>query len=90
MGLAQFGVCKPLTASNPMFGTRRLSLNRYESVVALTPNITLDLTQIKKTSASRRSVGIDAALDLSQAFVVAVNHASDCDRASDDDGNDRN
>jgi hypothetical protein len=42
MGLAQFGVCKPLTASNPMFGARRLSLNRYESVVALTPNIKLD------------------------------------------------
>src|ERR1700688_4229760 len=29
MGPAQFGVCKPLTASNPMFGARRLSLNRY-------------------------------------------------------------
>jgi hypothetical protein len=29
MGLAQFGVCKPLTSSNPMFGARRLSLNRY-------------------------------------------------------------
>ena len=25
MGLAQFGVCKPRTASNPMFGARRLS-----------------------------------------------------------------
>jgi|HubBroStandDraft_6_1064221.scaffolds.fasta_scaffold417460_2 hypothetical protein len=39
---------------------------------------------------SRRSVGIDAALDLSQAFVVAINHGCDCDRASDEDGNDRN
>ncbi len=39
---------------------------------------------------SRRSVGIDAALDLGQAFVVAVNHASDCDRAAYDDGDDRN
>jgi len=42
------------------------------------------------TSASRRSVGIDAALDFGQAFVVAVDHASDCDRASYDDGHDRN
>ena len=30
MGLAQCGVCKPLTASNPMFGARRLSLNREQ------------------------------------------------------------
>jgi hypothetical protein len=41
-------------------------------------------------SASRRSVGIDAALDLGQAFVVAVNHCCDGDRAAYDDGNDRN
>jgi hypothetical protein len=39
-------------------------------------------------SASRRGVGIDAALDLGQAFVVAVDHASDGDRASYDDGYD--
>jgi len=39
---------------------------------------------------SRRSVGIDAALDLGDAFVVAVNHAGDCDRAADEDGADRN
>jgi hypothetical protein len=40
--------------------------------------------------ASRRGVGIDAALDLGNPFGVAVNHASDCDRATNDDSNDRN
>ena len=37
-----------------------------------------------------RDVGIDSALDLGDAFGVAVNHAGDCDRASYDDGHDRN
>jgi hypothetical protein len=37
-----------------------------------------------------RRIGINPALDLGQALVVAVNHAGDCDRASDDDGYDRN
>ena len=42
MGLTQFGVCKPLTASNPMFGASAISLNRdTKSVVVLTPNIGL-------------------------------------------------
>jgi hypothetical protein len=50
----------------------------------LTPNIALDFL------ASRRSVGIDATLDLGDAFGVAVNHASDCDRASDEESNNRN
>jgi hypothetical protein len=45
----------------------------------LTPNIRLTLLT------SRRSVGIDAALDFRDPFGVAVNHASDCDRASNED-----
>jgi hypothetical protein len=69
-----------------MFGARRLSLNRYESVVALTPNIglTSDLTS------RHPSIGIDAALDLRDAFGVAVDHACDCDRASYKDCANRN
>ena len=46
----------------------------------MTPNI--GLTPLT----SRRSVGIDAALDLGDAFVVTVNHAGDRDRAAYDDG----
>jgi hypothetical protein len=38
---------------------------------------------------SRRTVGINAALDLGDAFVVAVNHRCDGDRAPYEDGNDR-
>ena len=34
------------------------------------------------TSASRRSVGIDAALDLGDPFLVADDHRGDGDRAS--------
>ncbi len=42
MGLAQFGVCKPLTSSNPMFGVSTTFMNRdTESVVVVTPNIGL-------------------------------------------------
>ncbi len=84
MGLAQFGVCKPLASSNPMFGAKRLSLNRYESVVALTPNIGLILLT------SRRSVRIDSTLDLREALSVTMNHAGDGDRATHQDGNNRN
>jgi hypothetical protein len=78
-----------------MFSARRLSLNRYESVVALTPNITLasftsQFEYFVMAALSRRSVGIDAAFDLGQAFVVAVDHASDGDRAANDDGANRN
>jgi hypothetical protein len=55
-----------------------------ESVVVLTPNIGLILTS------RRSSVGIDAALDLGQSFLVAKDHRGDGDRASYQNGNDRN
>jgi hypothetical protein len=42
------------------------------------------------TSAARRSVGIDAALNLGDAFVVADDHGHDGDRASHKDCADRN
>ena len=84
MGLAQFGVCNPLTSSNPMFGANRLALNRdADSVVVLTPNIGLILLT------SRRSVGIDAALDLGDAFLVAEDHGGDGDCAAHDNRYDR-
>jgi hypothetical protein len=50
----------------------------------LTPNIRLTLLT------SRRSVGIDAALDFRDPFGVAVNHASDCDRAANENRANRN
>jgi hypothetical protein len=44
--------CKLQIASNPMFGARQLSLNRdTEPVVALTPNIRLNLASRMATSA---------------------------------------
>jgi len=44
MSLTQFGVCKPLTSSNPMFGASTTFMNRdTESVVVMTPNIGLIL-----------------------------------------------
>jgi hypothetical protein len=43
----------------------------------------------KKSSASRRSVGIDAALDLGDAFLVAEDHGGDGDCASHKDCYDR-
>jgi hypothetical protein len=74
-----------------MFGARRLSLNRYKSVVALTPNIGLTSTNFSAPLTSRySSVGIDAALDLRDALVVADDHGHDGDRASHKDCADRN
>ena len=130
MGLTQCGVCKPLTASNPMFGVRRLSLNRYRIGCRVDAQHRADSTSrstkhhsrttfgpshlnpwnhsLPKRSSpqaptvalrihpgdrcelpSRRSVGIDTTLDLGDAFVVAVNHRCDGDRAPYEDGNDR-
>ena len=51
----------------------------------LTPNITLALTLLLRP----RTVGIDSALDLRQPLIVPVNHPSDRDRATDEDGDDR-
>ena len=75
-----------------MFGASTTFVNRdTESVVALTPNIGLifssQFSVLRKTAelnilTSRRSVGIDATLDLRDAFLVAVNHANDGDRAA--------
>jgi hypothetical protein len=42
------------------------------------------------TSHSRRSVGIDAALDLGDALVVADEHSHDGDGSSHEDSADRN
>ena len=43
-----------------------------------------------KTSASRRSVGVDAALDFGEAFLVAEDHCGDGDCASYNNPYDRN
>jgi hypothetical protein len=40
--------------------------------------------------ASRRGIGIHSALDFCKALCVTVNHAGDCDHASDKDCDDRN
>jgi hypothetical protein len=43
MGFAYSGVCKLWNSSNPMFGASTTFMNRdTESVVVVTPNITLD------------------------------------------------
>jgi hypothetical protein len=84
MGLAQLGVCIPLTSSNPMFGANRLKLNRdADSVVVLTPNIGLILLT------SRRSVGIYAALNLGDTFLMAEDHRGNGDRAAYNHSRDR-
>jgi hypothetical protein len=79
-----------------MFGARRLSLNRYGLGCRIDAQRWADLfssqfSVLRKTVelTSRRSVGIDAALDLGDAFVVAVNHGRDRDRAAYEDGDDR-
>src|SRR5207245_10981871 len=76
MGLTHSGVCKLQSSSNPMFGAKQLSVNRKESVVALTPNIGLILT-------SRcRSIRIDATLDLRDALLMLKDHCRDRDRTA--------
>jgi hypothetical protein len=78
MGLAQSRVCKLQIASNPMFGARRLSLNRdTESVVALTPNIRLAVGRsscwpLRPLLLARRSSG----LPLAQATAAPPSRAS--------------
>jgi hypothetical protein len=52
----------------------------------LTPNIGLMLL----LASWRSSVGVDAALDLGDAFLVAENHCGDGDCASYNHRNDRN
>src|SRR6202789_3590938 len=83
MGLAQLGVCKPLASSNPMFGVKRLSLNRK-----LNRGCRVDAQhQIGFNSnllvLRPGSVGIDAALNLGDALFVAMNHTDNRDHAAD-------
>jgi hypothetical protein len=65
MGSTQLGVCKPLAASNPMFGVRRLSLDReLNHGCRVTPNIGLiynhqrpdSFIQSVPTTATRRTI----------------------------------
>jgi hypothetical protein len=50
MGLTQFGVCKPLTSSNPMFGVKTTFIGpRTDSRLSnLTPNIGLIAGSLQK------------------------------------------
>jgi hypothetical protein len=67
-----------------MFGVNRLALNRdTDSVVVLTPNIGLTLL------GSGRRIGIDAALNLGDAFLMPEDHGGDGDRPAHNHSRDR-
>ena len=84
MGITQFGVCKPLAASNPMFGVKRLSLNRelnHDCRVDAQHQIGLATELLLRPG----SVRINATLNLGETLLMAMNHANDCDRATHQD-----
>jgi len=80
MGLAQFGVCKPLTSSNPMFGVKRLSLDRelIHGCRVWRPTLSWLLTSRTQNAWSRRTKwGIrTAARNGSTPFPTSATRAS--------------
>jgi hypothetical protein len=72
-----------------MFGAKQLSVNRdTESVVALTPNIRLNHARLLPLLRPA-TIGVDAALDLRQPFLMPVDHTDDRNYATNDDGHNR-
>jgi hypothetical protein len=65
-----------------MFGAKRFSRT------AIRIRLSHDAQHRADLLTSRRSAGIDAALDLRDAVRVAVNHSNDGDRAAYNDGGD--